>query len=73
MKTFKIVVEFYNGEGVVHLKAANQFDAVRVYCQCFESSKQAIKIKSVEETKLKPSKSVLNYYTWLYYVKLQKV
>ena len=51
MKTFKIVVEFYNGEGVVHLKAANRFDAVRVYCQCFESSKQAIKIKSVEETK----------------------
>lgn len=45
MKTFKIVVEFYNGEGVVHLKAANQFDAVRVYCQCFESSKQAIKLK----------------------------
>ncbi|AKU42916.1 hypothetical protein QL01_259 [Escherichia phage QL01] len=52
MKTFKIVAEFYNGEGVVvHLKAANQFDAVRVYCQCFESSEKAIKIKSVEESK----------------------
>ena len=51
MKTFKIIVEFYNDESAVYLKAANQFDAVRVYCQCFESSKKAIKIKSVEETK----------------------
>ena len=51
MKTFKIIVEFYNYETIVYLKAANQFDAVRVYCQCFESSKQAIKIKSVEESK----------------------